>query len=167
MIAAFGEGSMNKTLRFRLNGRPAALEIDDEHPLLWALRTQLELTGTKYGCGEGLCGACTVLVDGKAVRSCITPVKAVSGKEVLTVEGLARGDVLHPLQQAFIAQGAVQCGYCTPGMLMSAYVLLRRKPRPSRDEIAAHMEHNLCRCGAHQRIVDAIEAAGRQTGGAA
>ena len=158
---------MNKTLRFRLNGRPAELDIDDEHSLLWALRTQLELTGTKYGCGEGLCGACTVLVDGKAVRSCITPVKAVSGKEVLTVEGLARGDVLHPLQQAFIAQGAVQCGYCTPGMLMSAYVLLRRKPRPSRDEIAAHMEHNLCRCGAHQRIVDAIEAAGRQNGGAA
>ena len=158
---------MNKTLRFRLNGRPAELDIDDEHSLLWALRTQLELTGTKYGCGEGLCGACTVLVDGKAVRSCITPVKAVSGKEVLTVEGLARGDVLHPLQHAFIAQGAVQCGYCTPGMLMSAYVLLRRKPRPSRDEIAAHMEHNLCRCGAHQRIVDAIEAAGRQNGGAA
>ncbi|MEO8654070.1 MAG: (2Fe-2S)-binding protein [Ramlibacter sp.] len=158
---------MNKTLSFRLNGRPAELDIDDEHSLLWALRTQLELTGTKYGCGEGLCGACTVLVDGKAVRSCITPVKAVSGKEVLTVEGLARGDVLHPLQQAFIAQGAVQCGYCTPGMLMSAYVLLRRKPRPSRDEIAAHMEHNLCRCGAHQRIVDAIEAAGRQNGGAA
>ena len=158
---------MNKTLRFRLNGRPATLEIDDEHSLLWALRTQLELTGTKYGCGEGLCGACTVLVDGKAVRSCVTPVKAVSGKEVLTVEGLARGDVLHPLQQAFVAQGAVQCGYCTPGMLMSAYVLLRRNPRPSRDEIAAHMEHNLCRCGAHQRIVDAIEAAGRQNGGPA
>lgn len=158
---------MNKTLRFRLNGRPATLEIDDERSLLWALRTQLELTGTKYGCGEGLCGACTVLVDGKAVRSCLTPVKAVAGKEVLTVEGLARGDVLHPLQQAFVAQGAVQCGYCTPGMLMSAYVLLRRNPRPSRDEIAAHMEPNLCRCGAHQRIVDAIEAAGRQNGGPA
>ena len=158
---------MNKTLRFRLNGRPAELDIDDEHSLLWALRTQLDLTGTKYGCGEGLCGACTVLVDGKAVRSCITPVKAVSGKEVLTVEGLARGDVLHPLQQAFIAHGALQCGYCTPGMLMSAYVLLRRRPRPSRDEIAAHMDHNLCRCGAHQKIVDAIEAAGRQAGGAA
>ncbi|HMA08052.1 MAG TPA: (2Fe-2S)-binding protein [Ramlibacter sp.] len=158
---------MNKTLRFTLNGRPAALEIDDERSLLWALRTQLELTGTKYGCGEGLCGACTVLINGKAVRSCITPVKDVSGKDVLTVEGLARGEVLHPLQQAFIAQGAVQCGYCTPGMLMSAYVLLKRNPRPSRDEIAAHMEHNLCRCGAHQRIVDAIEAASRQNGGAA
>lgn len=158
---------MNKTLRFRLNGRPATLDIDEEHSLLWALRTQLELTGTKYGCGEGLCGACTVLVDGKAVRSCITPVKAVSGKEVLTVEGLARGEVLHPLQQAFIAQGAVQCGYCTPGMLMSAHVLLRRNPRPSRDEIAAHMEHNLCRCGAHQRIVDAIDSAARQNAGPA
>src|SRR5512140_2435511 len=166
-MTLLGEGFMNKTLRFALNGRPAKLEIDDERPLLWALRTQLDLTGTKYGCGEGLCGACTVLVDGKAVRSCITPVKAVSGKEVLTVEGLARGDVLHPLQQAFIAHGALQCGYCTPGMLMSAYVLLRRNPRPSRDEIAVHMEHNLCRCGAHQRIVDAIEAASRQNGGAA
>jgi aerobic-type carbon monoxide dehydrogenase small subunit (CoxS/CutS family) len=158
---------MNKTLRFRLNGRPATLEVDGDHSLLWALRTQMELTGTKYGCGEGLCGACTVVINGKAVRSCITPVKDVSGKDVLTVEGLARGDVLHPLQQAFIAQGAVQCGYCTPGMLMSASALLRRNPRPSRDEIAAHMEHNLCRCGAHQRIVDAIEAAGRQNGGTA
>ena len=158
---------MNKTLRFRLNGRPAVLEIDDEHSLLWALRTQLELTGTKYGCGDGLCGACTVLIDGKPVRSCVTPVKAVSGKEVLTVEGLARGEALHPLQQAFVAQGAVQCGFCTPGMLMSAQALLRRNPRPTRDDIAAHMENNLCRCGAHQRIVDAIEAAGRLSAGAA
>ena len=158
---------MNRTLRFRLNGRPATLDIDDERSLLWALRTQLELTGTKYGCGEGLCGACTVLVDGKAVRSCSTLVKAVSGKEVVTIEGLARGDSLHPLQQAFIAQGALQCGYCTPGMLMSAQALLSRNPKPSRDEIAAHMEHNLCRCGAHQRIVDAIEAAAQKSGGAA
>ena len=158
---------MNRTLRFRLNGRPATLAIDDERSLLWALRTQLELTGTKYGCGEGLCGACTVLVDGKAVRSCNTPVKAVSGKEVVTVEGLARGDSLHPLQQAFIDHGALQCGYCTPGMLMSAQALLSRNPRPSRDEIAAHLEHNLCRCGAHQRIVDAVEAAAQKIGGAA
>jgi len=150
-----------------INGKNLNVEADRDMPLLWLLRDELGLTGTKFGCGQALCGACTVLVDGKAVRSCITPVKAVSGKEVLTVEGLARGDVLHPLQQAFIAHGALQCGYCTPGMLMSAYVLLRRRPRPSRDEIAAHMDHNLCRCGAHQRIVDAIEAAGRQTGGAA
>ena len=165
MIDALG-APMNRTLRFRLNGRPAALDIDDESSLLWALRTELELTGTKYGCGEGLCGACTVILDGKAVRSCTTPVKAVSGKEVLTVEGLARGTTLSPLQQAFIDHGALQCGYCTPGMLLSAYVLLRRNPKPSRDEIAAHMEHNLCRCGAHQRIIDAVESAGRQMGGA-
>ena len=158
---------MNKTLRFRLNGRPAALDIDDESSLLWALRTQLELTGAKYGCGEGLCGACTVLVDGKAVRSCTTPVKAVSGKEVLTVEGLGRDGALHPLQQAFIDHGALQCGYCTPGMLLAAHALLRRNPKPSRAEIAAHLEHNLCRCGAHQRILDAIEAAGPRIGGAA
>jgi nicotinate dehydrogenase subunit A len=165
MIDALG-APMNRTLRFRLNGRPATLDIDDESSLLWALRTQLELTGTKYGCGEGLCGACTVILDGKAVRSCTTPVKGVSGKEVLTVEGLARGATLHPLQQAFIDHGALQCGYCTPGMLLSADALLRRNPKPSRDEIAAHMEHNLCRCGAHQRIIDAIESAGRQMGGA-
>lgn len=157
---------MNRTLRFRLNGRPATLDIDDESSLLWALRTQLELTGTKYGCGEGLCGACTVMVDGKAVRSCTTPVKDISGKEIVTVEGLARGPTLSPLQQAFIDHGALQCGYCTPGMLLSAYALLRRNPKPSRDEIAAHMEHNLCRCGAHYRIIDAIESAGRQMGGA-
>ena len=158
---------MNKTLRFRLNGRPATLEIDDESSLLWALRTQLELTGTKYGCGEGLCGACTVLLDGKAVQSCTLPVRAVSGKEVVTVEGLAREGALHPLQQAFIDHGALQCGYCTPGMLMSAAALLRRNPKPSRDEIAAQLEHNLCRCGAHQRILDAVEAAARRPGGAA
>lgn len=155
---------MNKTLRFRLNGRAARLDIDEEHSLLWALRTQLELTGTKYGCGEGLCGACTVLVDGRAVRSCITPVKAVAGKEVVTVEGLADGDKLHPLQRAFLAHGAVQCGYCTPGMLLAAHALLRRNPRPSREEIAVHLEHNLCRCGAHQRILDAVEATGRMAG---
>jgi aerobic-type carbon monoxide dehydrogenase small subunit (CoxS/CutS family) len=155
---------MNKTLSFRLNGRAARLDIDDEHSLLWALRTQLELTGTKYGCGEGLCGACTVLVEGRAVRSCITSVKSVAGKDVVTVEGLAHGDNLHPLQQAFLAHGAVQCGYCTPGMLMAAQALLRRNPKPSREEIAAHLEHNLCRCGAHQRIVDAVEVSGRVAG---
>lgn len=156
---------MKRTVRFRLNGRPAALDIDDESSLLWALRTPLGLTGTKYGCGEGLCGACTVVVDGKALQSCTTAVKAVSGKEVLTIEGLASGGALHPLQQAFIDHGAVQCGYCTPGMLLSAYVLLSRTTKPTRDQIAAHMERNLCRCGAHQRIVDAIEAAGRKTAG--
>jgi nicotinate dehydrogenase subunit A len=106
-----------------------------------------------------------VLVDGKAVRSCVTPLRGVAGKEVVTIEGLAQGGKLHPLQQAFIEHGAFQCGYCTPGMLLAAHALLQANPRPSRDEIAAHMEHNLCRCGAHQRIVDAVESASRQPGG--
>lgn len=152
---------MKTAYRFRVNGRPAVLQTGDETTLLWALRAQLDLTGTKYGCGEGLCGACVVLVNGRPVRSCTTTVKATAGKEVLTVEGLARGGRLHPLQQAFIDHGAVQCGYCTPGMLLSAYALLRRNPSPSRAEIVAALDDNLCRCGAHQRVVDAIEAAAR------
>lgn len=155
---------MKTAYRFRVNGRPAVLQTEGETTLLWALRAQLDLTGTKYGCGEGLCGACLVLVDGRPVRSCTTTIKATAGKEVLTVEGLARGGRLHPLQQAFIEHGAVQCGYCTPGMLLSAYALLRRNPSPSRAEIVAAMDDNLCRCGAHQRIVDAIEAAARRPG---
>jgi nicotinate dehydrogenase subunit A len=165
MTGAFSGRDMIQSLRFGLNGRPTTLAIDGESTLLWALRTRLELTGTKYGCGEGLCGACTVLVDGKAVRSCTTSVKAVAGKEVVTIEGLARGGPLHPLQQAFIDHGAFQCGYCTPGMLLSAYALLRRNPNPSRAEIAAHLEDHLCRCGAHQRIVDALETTSRRSGG--
>lgn len=155
---------MKNAYRFRVNGRPAVLQADGEASLLWALRTQLDLTGTKYGCGEGLCGACVVLVDGRPVRSCTTTVKATAGKDVLTVEGLARGGRLHPLQQAFIEHGAVQCGYCTPGMLLAACALLRRSASPSRADIVAAMDGNLCRCGAHQRIVDAIEAAARQPG---
>ena len=156
---------MKTSFQFGLNGRPTALVADDSSTLLWALRTQLELTGTKYGCGEGLCGACTVLVDGKTVRSCTTSLKQVVGREVTTIEGLASRGKLHPLQQAFIDHGALQCGYCTPGMLLAAYALLRANPKPSREQIAAHLEHNLCRCGAHQRIVDAVETAGRRMGG--
>jgi aerobic-type carbon monoxide dehydrogenase small subunit (CoxS/CutS family) len=152
-------------IRFSLNGRPVRLDLDEGSTLLRALRTEFALTGTKYGCGEGLCGACTVLVDGRAVRSCVTPLGQVAGKQVVTVEGLARGNTLHPLQQAFIDHGAVQCGYCTPGMLLSAVALLQANPRPSREQVIAHMDRNLCRCGAYERIVDAIEAAGRQMGG--
>jgi aerobic-type carbon monoxide dehydrogenase small subunit (CoxS/CutS family) len=156
------------SIRFRLNGQPVALDADDERMLLWVLRTELGLTGTKYGCGEALCGACTVTVDGKAVRSCKTPMRNVAGKAVVTIEGLAddgasRGGRLHPLQQAFIDHGAFQCGYCTSGMLMSAAVFLRETPKPSREAVMAHMERNLCRCGAHQRIVDAIDAVATQT----
>jgi len=131
--------------------------------LLWVLRTELGLTGTKYGCGEGFCGACTVTVEGKAVRSCRTPIRNVVGKAVVTVEGLARGGQLHPLQQAFIDHGAYQCGYCTSGMLMSASAFLRETRKPSRETVVGHMDRNLCRCGAHQRIVDAIEAVAAQT----
>lgn len=156
---------MKSTVGFRLNGQPVTLESDDERTLLWALRADLAVTGAKYGCGEGTCGACTVIVDGKAVRACSTTVKRVANKEVMTIEGLARDGKLHPLQQAFIDHGAFQCGFCTPGMLLGAYALLRARPNPSRSEILAYMDQHLCRCGAHQRIVEAIEAAGRQMRG--
>jgi aerobic-type carbon monoxide dehydrogenase small subunit (CoxS/CutS family) len=165
---------MKQKLDFRLNGQPASLDIDDDRLLLWVLRTELELTGPKYGCGEGICGACTVTVDGKAVRSCRTSLKGLAGRQVVTIEGLAAtvapgqrasaggsapaSRPLHPLQQAFIDHGAFQCGYCTSGMLMTAAAFLRDSPRPSRAAIETHMARNLCRCGAHQRIVDAIEA---------
>ena len=155
---------MKSIVKFNLNGSPVSLDTDDERMLLWVLRTDLALTGTKYGCGEGICGACTVVVDGEARRSCLTPLQQVAGTEVLTVEGLARDGRLHPLQQAFIDQGAFQCGYCTSGMLLDAYALLNEDPRPPRDKIVSHMERNLCRCGAHQRIVKAIEQASEKTG---
>ena len=133
--------------------------------LLWDLRIGQGLTGAKYGCGSGVCGACTVLVEGRPVRSCVTSLASVEGKAVTTVEGLASGGRLDPLQQAFIDHGAFQCGFCTPGMLMAAHALLRTNPQPTREEIAARLEHNLCRCGAHQRIVEAVlDAAGRQGG---
>jgi len=150
---------MKRKVDFGLNGKPASLDIDDDRLLLWVLRTDLELTGSKYGCGEGICGACTVRVDGKAVRSCKTALKGVAGKQVVTIEGLAAtAGSLHPLQQAFIDHGAFQCGYCTSGMLMTAAAFLHDNPKPSRAAIESHMARNLCRCGAHHRIVDAIEA---------
>ena len=154
-------------IRFRLNGRPTSFDTDDDRKLLWVLRTDLGLTGAKYGCGIGACGACTVLIDGKAVRSCVTPLKAVRDREVTTIEGLARDGALHPLQQAFLEHGGYQCGYCTPGMILTASALLREDPSPSREEVAARLEHNLCRCGAHTRILDAVEAAAQAKGGKA
>ncbi|MGC2458215.1 MAG: (2Fe-2S)-binding protein [Gallionellaceae bacterium] len=150
---------MKRSIQFGLNGQPITVNTGDDRTLLWVLRTDLDLTGPKYGCGEGLCGACTVIVGDKAVRSCLTTLKNIEGKEVVTIEGLARAGKLHPLQQAFIDHSALQCGYCTSGMLLDAYAFLRNNPKPSRDAIIAHMEHNLCRCGAHQRIVAAIESA--------
>lgn len=156
---------MKRQTAFDLNGLSCSVDVDDERMLLWVLRTELQLTGTKYGCGEGICGACTVAVNGKAVRSCKAPLRSIAGKDVVTIEGLARSGKLHPLQQAFIDHGAFQCGYCTSGMLMSAFVLLQDNPGPSREAIVTHMARNLCRCGAHQRIVDAIEAVARAPGG--
>jgi aerobic-type carbon monoxide dehydrogenase small subunit (CoxS/CutS family) len=155
---------MESSIRFVVNGRAVTLNAEGDRPLLWALRTDLALTGTKYGCGAGLCGACAVIVGDRAVRSCITPLKAVAGKQVVTIEGLARDGKLHPLQQAFIDHGAFQCGYCTPGMLLAAYALLRGNPQPSRAAILAHIDGHLCRCGAQQRIVAAIESAARKLG---
>ncbi len=155
---------MKRTIRFDLNDKPVSLHIDDDRSVLWLLRGELGLTGAKYGCGEGYCGACTVVVGGKAVRSCTTAIKDVEGAQVLTIEGLARAGTLHPLQQAFIDHGALQCGYCTPGMLLTAYALLHDNPAPSRESIIAAMEGNLCRCGAQQRIIDAVQAAARQSG---
>ncbi len=156
---------MTETIRFTLNGKPTTLQTDASRKLLWALRTDLEMTGPKYGCGEGLCGACTVIVDGQAVRSCQMDLGAVQGKQVTTIEGLEHDGRLHPLQEAFLEHGGLQCGYCTPGMIMNAYGLLAAHPKPTREQIVQGMEGNLCRCGAHRRIVAAIEVAtgqGRQ-----
>ncbi len=155
---------MKSAIRFRLNGKPVALDTEEERTLLWVLRGDLGLTGTKHGCGAGICGSCTVVVDGQAVRSCQTTLKEIQGKSVTTIEGLAHDGHLHPLQQAFIEHGAFQCGFCTPGMLMNAYALLQAQPRPSPEAIAQGMEDNLCRCGAHQRIIAAVEAASRAGG---
>ncbi len=156
---------MEETVTFTLNGEPVSLLVDGGRMLLWVLRTDLELTGTKYGCGEGLCGSCTVLVDGEAVRSCRMAVRDVGGKSVTTIEGLARGAELHPVQKAFAEHDALQCGYCTPGMIMTAVDLLRKHPHPSQEQIAAGMEDNLCRCGAHTRIIRAVAAAADMKGG--
>jgi aerobic-type carbon monoxide dehydrogenase small subunit (CoxS/CutS family) len=156
------EQIMKETLRFTLNGRSTELEVDPRRMLLWVLRTELGLTGTKFGCGEGLCGSCTVLVDREPVRSCGLPVGEAAGAQVVTIEGLASGGSLHPLQAAFVDHDALQCGFCTPGMILSAYGLLLKNATPSRREILDHMEDNLCRCGAHTRIVRAIEQASRE-----
>jgi carbon-monoxide dehydrogenase small subunit len=153
-----GKG-MKDTIRFELNGRPVSLEADPERMLLWILRDELGLTGTKYGCGEGICGACTVLLDGEAVRSCQYPLKDVRSKTVTTIEGLAAGEKLHPLQEAFVRHNVMQCGFCTSGMILTAYSLLRKKPQPTREEIVQGMEDNFCRCGGYMRIIRAIETA--------
>jgi aerobic-type carbon monoxide dehydrogenase small subunit (CoxS/CutS family) len=149
---------MRETMSFKLNGKDTRLDVDTDRTLLWVLRTDLGLTGTKYGCGEGLCGACTVVVNKEAMRSCQLSMKEIKNKEVLTIEGLASNGKLHPLQEAFVNQGALQCGYCTPGQIMNAYALLLNNPKPNREAIVSGMENNLCRCGAHKRILQAIES---------
>ncbi len=149
---------MQRTVSFRLNGKPASVNTDDERMLLWILRSDFGLTGTKFGCGEGLCGACTVVVGRQAVRSCSTPLKDIAGKDVLTIEGLG-SERLHSIQQAFLEHHAFQCGFCTPGMIMNAYALLQKTPKPSREQIIAAMDDNLCRCGSHPRIIAAIQQA--------
>jgi aerobic-type carbon monoxide dehydrogenase small subunit (CoxS/CutS family) len=164
-IFASGEPAMQRTVSFTLNGKPARVTVEDERMLLWVLRDDLGLTGTKFGCGVAQCGACTVIVNKEAVRSCATPVKDVAGKQVLTIEGLSQGEKLHVLQEAFVKHSAFQCGYCTPGMILSAYALLLKTPKPTRAQVIQHMEGNLCRCGSHVRVLDAIdEAAGVMRG---
>ena len=156
---------MKQTIRFKLNGRPAEVAVEGDESLLWVIRTHLNLTGTKYGCGLGYCGSCTVIVNGEAVRSCMVTADFVEDAEVLTIEGLEQNGRLHPVQQAFVDHDALQCGFCTPGMIMNAYGLLLSNPEPSREEVIDGMEENLCRCGAHNRIIDAIQAAGKMMKG--
>jgi len=157
---------MNENISFTLNDKAVTVNTDGERPLLWVLRTDLGLTGTKFGCGKALCGACTVLMDGMAVRSCVIPVSSVQGKKILTIEGLAKNGKLHPIQEAFAKHDALQCGFCTSGMILNAYSLLLSNPEPSRQDIIDGMEYNLCRCGAHTRIIRAIEEAAQEMKGA-
>jgi aerobic-type carbon monoxide dehydrogenase small subunit (CoxS/CutS family) len=156
---------MEETIRFELNGKNVEVVLDPTLTLLWVLRDHFGLTGTKYGCGLGFCGTCTIIVDNEPVRSCSLTAGDVAGKKVLSIEGLAREESLHPLQDAFIKHDALQCGYCTPGMIMNAYGLLLKNPAPSRRDIVLGMENNLCRCGAHTRIIDAIETAANEMKG--
>jgi len=151
---------MEKLIRFKLNGKETEITIDPSLTLMWVLRDQFGLTGTKYGCGIGVCGACTILLDKEAIRSCTLQVNDVENRTVVTIEGLASNGELHPVQKAFMKNDALQCGYCTPGMIMNATGLLLANPEPSRQEIIYAMEDNLCRCGAHIRIIKAIQQAG-------
>jgi aerobic-type carbon monoxide dehydrogenase small subunit (CoxS/CutS family) len=149
-------------ISFSLNGTQREISIDPQLTLLWVLREQFGLTGTKYGCGMGYCGACSVLLDREVVRSCTLPVSEINGKQIITIEGMARNGQPHPIQKAFMEKDALQCGFCTPGMIMNAYSLLLDNPEPSRQEVIIAMEDNLCRCGAHIRIIEAIQAAGKE-----
>jgi aerobic-type carbon monoxide dehydrogenase small subunit (CoxS/CutS family) len=150
---------MTKEVNLNVNGKKLRVDVDAQTPLLYVLRDDLNLTGAKYGCGEAKCGACTVLVDGQAMRSCVTPVGRISGKQITTIEGMEKDGKLHSLQDAFLKADALQCGYCTPGMIMAAAALLNKNAKPNREEIVKHMDGNVCRCGTYARIVNAIEIA--------
>lgn len=149
------------TIQLTINGRSYTVDADPQASLLTVLREYLDLTGSKYGCGEGMCGACTVLIDGKSQRSCVTRVGAVAQRKITTIEGLASGDHLHPVQEAFLEVGALQCGYCTSGMIMSAVALLQTNPNPQEKDIVDFMDGNVCRCGTYPRIVSAIQRAAK------
>jgi aerobic-type carbon monoxide dehydrogenase small subunit (CoxS/CutS family) len=152
---------MEKIISFRLNGKNVRITSSPERMLLWILRSDLDHTGTKYSCGEGFCGACTVVVNNEAVLSCQYPIEEVSGKDVMTIEGLQQNGKLHPLQTTFIQHNALQCGFCTPGMILKAYTMLLKNPQPSYREIVEDMEGYLCRCGSYNRIIQAIQTAAR------
>lgn len=156
---------MEEKISFTLNGKKTMLTVDPSQTLIRVLRNQLGLTGTKYGCGTGFCGACTVLVDKEPVRSCSMSVGDIVGKSVITIEGLGRDGKLHPVQKAFIEHDALQCGFCTPGMIMTAAGLLMKNPSLTRQQIVEALEENLCRCGAHTRILDAVETAAKEMKG--
>lgn len=155
---------MGKITALNVNGKKLTINVDSQTSLLSVLRNDLDLTGTKYGCGEAQCGACTVLVDGQQTRSCVTPVGRVANKRITTIEGVEKDGNLHPLQEAFLKADAMQCGYCTPGMIMSGLALLNKNPRPTHEEIVRHMDRNVCRCGTYLRIVAAIQMAGKAGG---
>jgi len=157
---------MPKVIALNVNGKKLTVNVDAETSLLSVLRNDLDLTGTKYGCGESQCGACTVLIDGQQTRSCITQVGRVANKQITTIEGLEKNGQLHPLQDAFLKADAMQCGYCTPGMIMSGVALLDKTPRPTHEQIVQHMNGNICRCGTYLRIIAAIQMAADQKRGA-
>jgi aerobic carbon-monoxide dehydrogenase small subunit len=159
------EDKMTDTISFLLNDKPVQLDVDADRPLLWVLRTDLGLTGTKFGCGAGFCGCCTVLINQRATRSCLLKIKDVKDKQVVTIEGLARNGKLHPLQRAFMEHDGMQCGFCTPGMILTGVSLLKFNPQPSEKDIRSGLENNFCRCGAHVRIIQALQQAAAEMKG--
>ena len=153
---------MKQAISFKLNNETVTVQVNGDEQLLTVIRTYLHKTGTKFGCGLGDCGACTVLINNEAIRACMILIEDVAGKEVITIEGLASGDILHPIQKAFVTLDALQCGFCTSGMIMNAHGFLNQNPNPTRENIINGMEENLCRCGSYNRIVDAIETAAKE-----